>query len=374
MKRTSFALALLLTFLPAIAGAQSPPADTSTHVTWSAFVDGYYAWDFQQPRSLDRSFAGGALFTTQPARHNEFNINLAFVEARLDGAHLRGRLALQAGTSVQSNYAGEPTNGQVSGPSLSRFVQEAVVGVKVGGKLWIDGGIFFSHMGMESWLSRDNPTYTRSLVAEYSPYYQSGVKATWQPSAKLTAQIDVVNGWQNISENNTGKGVGVRLDYAASSSTMFSYYNFFTSEAGSKLRTLNGVGTKASFGRMTVLGQVDVGSQSRSATDNGTAVWYGFTAIARAKVAQSAYLTARVERFDDKQQVVLGTGTVSDVPNTPFRGNGVSLGLDWSPQSRVWWRTEVHGFQNNTGVFASRNSGVLSKHDAFAVTSLALTF
>ncbi len=64
-------------------------------------------------------------------------------------------------------------------------------------------------MGMESWISRDNPTYTRSLVAEYSPYYQSGVKFTWAPSSRITAQLDVVNGWQNISENNSGKGAGL---------------------------------------------------------------------------------------------------------------------------------------------------------------------
>ena len=53
-------------------------------------------------RSTARSPA--ALFTTQPARHNEFNVNLAFVEAKLDGQRVARPLALQAGTSVQSNY------------------------------------------------------------------------------------------------------------------------------------------------------------------------------------------------------------------------------------------------------------------------------
>ena len=84
-------------------------------------------------------------------------------------------------------------------------MQEAVVGVKLAENVWLDGGVFYSHLGLESWASRDNLTYTRSLVAEYSPYYQSGVKLTWTPSAKLTAQIDVVNGWQIVSENNTGR-------------------------------------------------------------------------------------------------------------------------------------------------------------------------
>jgi hypothetical protein len=38
------------------------------------FVDAYIAWDFTRPRSLDR------FYTTQPARHSEFNVNLAFLE------------------------------------------------------------------------------------------------------------------------------------------------------------------------------------------------------------------------------------------------------------------------------------------------------
>src|SRR5512141_1871784 len=125
-------------------------SDTSTTVSYGAFVDAYYAFDFNEPANFDRSF------TTQAARHNEFNVNLAFLEAKLAGSRLRGRLALQAGTSVQSNYSGESQVGSVSGPSLARHIQEAVAGFQLAPGLWVDGGIFFSHIGMESFISRDN--------------------------------------------------------------------------------------------------------------------------------------------------------------------------------------------------------------------------
>ena len=65
---------------------------------------------------------------------------------------------MQAGTSVQANYASEPTLGTVSGPDLARNIQEAYVGYRVTDKLWIDEGIYFSHIGFESWISRDNWT------------------------------------------------------------------------------------------------------------------------------------------------------------------------------------------------------------------------
>jgi hypothetical protein len=58
----------------------------------------------------------------------------------------------------------------------------------------VDGGIFLSHIGMENWTSRDNPTYTRSLSFDFTPAYESGVKLTWQATPKLSALITVVNG------------------------------------------------------------------------------------------------------------------------------------------------------------------------------------
>jgi hypothetical protein len=64
----------------ALATPAQTPADTALKVTIGGFVDAYYAWDNGRPPSMDRSFAGGALFTTHPARHNEFNVPLAFIE------------------------------------------------------------------------------------------------------------------------------------------------------------------------------------------------------------------------------------------------------------------------------------------------------
>lgn len=373
MNRFQFALAIA-GIAASAAAAHAQAADTTLKVTWGAFVDGYYAWDFQKPANYERTFAGGVPFTTQPSRHNEFNVNLAFAEVKADGPRVRGRLALQAGTSVQSNYSGEPTNGQISGPSLARFIQEAVAGVKVTKNVWIDGGIFFSHMGMEGWLSRDNPTYTRSLVAEYSPYYQSGAKVTWAPSAKFTAQLNVVNGWQNVSENNRGKGVGARFDLVPVQGTTVSYYNFFTQEAGTKLRTFNGVGAKSTRGRITTLAQFDVGTQDRSTATGTAATWYGATAAIRAQATSKVALSVRAERFDDRHQVIVGTGTAGEQPNAALRSNGASFGIDWSPQSQVLWRTEVRAFQNDRPLFRNGSTGVLVNRDSFAVTSLAFTF
>ena len=368
MLRTTFpAMACLA--VPALLGAQRAPTarDTTPKIAFGGFVDGYYAFDFNRPSSFDRAF------TTQPARHNEFNINLAFVEAVLTAPRVRGRLALQTGTSVQSNYAGEPRNGSVSGPDLSRLIQEAFAGVKIADNVWVDGGIFLSHIGMESFISRDNPMYTRSLVADYSPYYESGARLAWQATPKLAAIFHVVNGWQNISETNSAKSGGVRIDYAASAATTFSYFNYLGDEGvdsatHSQIRFYNGIGVKSSVTTQFLLyAEADYGTQQR-ASGSGIANWYGGMLTGRYQATPTAAIVGRVERYADKGQVILVTGVADG-----FRANGASIGVDVVPQSRVLWRTELRGFQGEKAVFPKRTGGP-SKSDAFVVTSLGLTF
>jgi len=353
-------MAALSVLVPALAAAQ----DTSRAVTAGGFVDAYYAWDFERPASFDRSF------TTQPARHNEFNVNLAFVELKLSSPRTRGRVALQAGTSVQSNYAAEPRIGAVSGPDLARHIQEATAGVRLAPRLWIDAGIYLSHIGQESWISRDNPTYTRSLIADYTPYYETGVRATWTASAKVTAQLHVLNGWQNISETNADKALGMRLDYAASPRLALGYTNFIGNEMPdslpSRMRVFNEGFAAWSRGPLAAWLTLDHGMQARSG--GGHSTWYGGALISRVKVTSTTAVAARIERYVDPDGVIVATGTAHG-----FRVSGASLGLDVTPVPGTVWRVEARGFQSRDAIYP-RHDGGLAARDAVLVSSLALTF
>jgi hypothetical protein len=345
-----------------------PASDTSLSLSVGGFLDTYVAYDMGRPRALDRAY------TTQPARHNEFNVNLAFVELGLSGPRVRGRLALQAGTSVQANYAGEPRLGSVSGPDVGRMLQEAYVGYELRPGLWIDGGVFFSNAGMEGWVSRDNPIYTRSLVADYSPYYSSGVRATWQATPKLTARVDIVNGWQVISESNEDKTLGARLDYALTPVTSLSWYGLAGNEAGARLRLFNGIGLKTKLGtRVELTAQADIGSQE-AADSTGAAgqssSWYGAMLIARVTLAPAVALAGRVERYSDQDQVLITTGTANGL-----RANGASVGIDVRPAPRLLWRSEARVLAGDAAIFPDRNATAgLSTRNAVVVTSLAVTF
>lgn len=332
----------------------SQEPDTTAHVTFGAFVDGYFAYDFNRPAGHDRAF------TTQAQRHDEFNLNLAHVEARYQSPGARARLALQAGTSVQANYAGEPDS--VAGfQNFLPHLQEAYAGVAVTPTLWIDAGIFFSHVGGESWISADNPTYTRSLPAEFSPYYETGVRATWQALPSLVATAVVVNGWQIISETNHDKAGGLRLDWTASPAVTLWYSNFVGREAsaatgGQGVRFFNDFGARiAPSPRVLLIPTFDIGTQDGDS-------WYGASLVGRYAISPTVAVNGRVERYDDRDGV-LAPG---------LRVNGASLGVDVA-RGPALWRTEVRGlFGAHDEIFPSHDGAKTS--DVAAVTSLAIRF
>lgn len=354
-------LVLIPLKLSAPGTAASAPWDAPLPVRFGGFVDVYYAYDARRPPARDRAF------TTQPARHDEFNVNLAFVDATVDGERVRGRLALQAGNSVQANYAGEPRVGTVSGSDLARHIQEAVVGYKVADELWIDGGIFFSHIGLESWISRDNWTCGRSLMGDFSPYYQSGVKASYRIDEAWSGQLHVLNGWQNISENNDNKALGGQLSWTGPSGWTATYNNFWGQEVGNQGRFFNDLIVKTPpFGRLQLAASADYGIQLKPGGGDFSR-WYAAALIGRWKFDERVAVAARVERYVDQDQVIVNTGGQG-----AFRTTGASVNLDKLLHKQLLWRLEARHFWSENPVYPTR--GGYAERDGVVSTSLALTF
>ena len=352
-----------------VVGRAQGAADTTVKVAFGGFVDSYFAYDFNRPRTLDRPF------TTQAARHDEFNVNLAFLEAVLSGPRVRGRFAAQFGTSVQANYAAEPRLGTLSGPDVSRFIQEATAGYQVAPTLWIDGGIFFSPFGSESWISRDNWTYTRSFIADQSPYYEAGVKATWQATPTLAAQLHVINGWQNVSETNSDKALGARVDYTPKSGIDFAYDAFVGNEQPdslpSQLRVWQeGIVQLQPTAALQLRATYDYGTQRRATAVGGSAAWNGWAVIARYQPTAAVAVAVRGESYSDPEQVIVATGK-------PFglRVAGGSLNVDVAPAKRLLWRTELRALRDRDPLFVDeRTTPTPTRRDTFVVSSVALTF
>ncbi|HNU56487.1 MAG TPA: outer membrane beta-barrel protein [Flavobacteriales bacterium] len=204
----------LVTATPALCIDRSDPDSLKTTIAFSAFVDVYYAYDLGHPADDERP-----QFLYQYDRHNEVDLNLGLVRADFSRDRVRSALGLMTGTYAQANLIGEP--------ELLRNVFEARVGMKVSKQkeLWLDAGIFPSHIGMESAIGIENRTLTRTVIAENSPYYLSGAKLTWTVSDRWEFAAVFNNGWQRLRrvQNNTpcfgtqalwSPGKGMKLNWS----------------------------------------------------------------------------------------------------------------------------------------------------------------
>lgn len=168
-------------------GCRAQSDSLLAHWKLIGFVDVYYAYDFGHSTDDERP-----PFLYQYDRHSEVDLNLGLVHATYERDNVRAAFGLMTGTYAQANLIAEP--------ELLRNVNEARVGLRLckSGSLWLDAGVFTSHIGMESAIGIDNFTLTRTVMAENSPYYLSGAKLTWTVSPKLELAALFMNGWQRI--------------------------------------------------------------------------------------------------------------------------------------------------------------------------------
>ncbi|MEA2236258.1 MAG: hypothetical protein QOC81_982 [Thermoanaerobaculia bacterium] len=192
------AIAVFCVALVARAGEAEKP------VTIHGFADGYYAWNGNDPASHDSFFSGAG---STAKRANEFNLNLAAVDIVRDAAPLGFHLSLVAGNGADVIHAAESEG--------FRHIYQASVIYKVNEKLTIEGGIFPSHIGFESFYSKDNWNYMRSWPGELSPFYQTGAHAIYQFDPHWSGEVHVLNGWQIINDNNDAKAIGGKAAYTS---------------------------------------------------------------------------------------------------------------------------------------------------------------
>ncbi|MGI4736271.1 MAG: porin [Janthinobacterium lividum] len=327
-----------LVLLPALALAQVAEPDTVAPrpLTFYGFVDGYFGYDFQDPASHVRP---GFLYSHN--RTNEFALNQGLIGARYQDKHVRAALGLHAGTYPEANYAAEP--------GTFKNIYEAYAGFRPTAKTWLDVGVFTSHIGLESAISKDNLTLTRSLLADNSPYFETGARFTYEASAKLTLTALVLNGWQNIRDTNRGKAFGTQLQWKPTEKLLLNSSTFFGNEqpqdSARRYRYFHDFYlTYTTTDRLSLAVVFDIGKQ-RQAIGTGTDTWHAGAAFARYKLSGHWAATARAEYYyADHGVLIAAVAPAAAVPS--FLVRGASLNLDYAPAPHVLARVEgrvLHG-------------------------------
>lgn len=332
-------------------------------MSFSGYVETYYGFDAGNPGSGNRPF-----FIYSHNRHNEVNINLGFVKAAYATDKVRGNLALMTGTYANANLAAEP--------GVLKNIFEANAGVKISKtkNLWVDAGIFASHIGFESAIGKDCWTLARSILAENSPYYESGAKISYTTDdGRWFVSGLLLNGWQRIQRipGNSTPAFGHQLTFKPNAKVTLNSSSFVGSDTPDSVRLMryfhNFYGIFQVSDKFGLTLGFDVGAQQAGGREGGYNTWYTPVAIAKMAVSDKVSIALRAEYYQDANGVIIATGT----PNG-FRTVGYSANVDYQIANNAVWRIEGRGFRSRDTIFEL--NGGPSRNNFFFTTALALSF
>ena len=331
--------------------------------TFSGYLETYYSYDFGNP---DNHLRPGFFYSHN--KHNELNINLGFVKANYVKDKVRANFALMAGTYAEYNLAAEQ--------DLMKNVFEANVGVKISknSNLWVDAGIFPSHIGFESAIGKDCVNLTRSILADNSPYYETGVKIGYtSKSEKWYLAAMYLNGWQRIQkiDGNQTPAFGTQITYKPSPKATLNWSTYIGNEqpdADRKWRYFNNFyGQFKVSDKTSLTAGFDIGAQQSENGSSNYDVWYSPVLIAQYKPTAKVQLGFRGEYYQDKQGVIIATGTENG-----FKTFGVSANFDYLIADNIMFRIEARNLNSKDDVFLK--NGNPTNQNTFLTTALAISF
>lgn len=332
-------------------------------LSFSGYVEAYYTYDVNKPQVHTRP---GFIYSHNKA--DEFAVNLGYLKASYQTANVRANLALAVGTYMNANYSAEQ--------DVMKNIYEADAGVKISRKsdLWIDAGIMPSHIGFESAVSKDCWNLTRSMLADNSPYFETGARLSYtSKSGKWYMAALLVNGWQRIEMNNDNNvpSFGHQITFKPNDKLTLNSSSFIGNDKPDSARQWRFFHDfYAQYQLSKAFGFIagfDIGAEQKSKGSSSYNCWYSPVIVGKFTLSNKSALAFRAEYYNDKNGVIISTGT----PNG-FRTFGYSLNYDLKIKDNILWRIEARDLSSKDPIFL--NNTTPKKNDLFFTTSLAVSF
>src|SRR5690349_1029313 len=279
---------------PAPAPAAAPSPWSVGPIDFSGLVDGYYTFNFNHPASQTNGLYNFDV------KANQFSLSMA----KLTMSHTADPSGLQVdfgfGMTFDLIHSGEPD-------SAVKNIEQAFVSLKPKGKdsgLQLDFGKFVTSAGAEVIESNANWNYSRSLLFAWAiPYYHFGLRAT-ETKGHFTGGFQLVNGWNNVEDNNSGKTLGFVGNITTKKISWNN--NYYTGPENPRTNTgwRNLYDTTVLFtpaDKFNAYVNFDYGqNKSGSGPSEFTAKWYGVAFAGKLQMNDHNALTPRYEWFKDR--------------------------------------------------------------------------
>lgn len=291
-------------------------ADIIKDVKANGFVSTAYNYNFNDPDSRRINF--------RPFNENDdsFNLDVAELVFQKDAAK-EGDIGFR--TDIMYGYT-IPKAIRSSWPGVAPSadddvdIQQAYVRyvAPVGNGLALDLGKFITEMGAEVIEGYDawNYNYSRSLLFYYTiPFTHTGLRGTYKFNDKVSLIGQIVNGWDNVADNNNGKTLCAHLMLTPMANTTLSLKLITGPEQTNNTDNIRDVYNinlttnpidKLTFNLDLVFG-AEESDPNNIANPNTDSEWSGVAGIVRYAASERYAINVRAEIFEDEDGARTGT-------------------------------------------------------------------
>ncbi|MCX6352484.1 MAG: outer membrane beta-barrel protein [Bacteroidetes bacterium] len=337
----------------------------SAQLKITGYVDAYYAY------YTDSVAVGGyQQFPTVSPKSNHFGINALCVNFCYDGEKVRAMAGLHYGDIARSSW----------GTSTFPWVMEAHAGVKLCKTLWVDAGLFRTHVGAEGLLPKENLASSIAIPTYYEPYYEAGVRLNYNPTEKLAINVLVLNGYNIFEDNNTDKSIGALVTYALGENRNIGYSNYFGNDAPmgatSKKRMYHNIFFNYQMNKLKMQVGVDYAMQEKSDIKTATQSASMISGLATLKYecCKNCSVYGRGEYFNDKDGFLSGTYTDKNANTVGLNLWGATLGFEYKPTDFSYIRLEGRELMTNKNVPIFRTNGKSTNARTEAMLHVGVSF
>ncbi|MEO6202433.1 MAG: outer membrane beta-barrel protein [Nitrospirales bacterium] len=276
---------------------------------YGGFLDLGYSLDFNSPdKHLFRNRG------TTP-RVNELDLNMGGAYIRKSPSEQSRWGAELLGQGGQDSKAfGFGTNlPHVQGSDVLRHFGRANLSylAPVGNGLTFQAGLFNSLIGYESLYAKDNFNYTRSWVADYSPYLMFGANAVYPFNDRWTGAVFVINEYFHLQHANNLPSYGAQTIFTPDQSwTMKETIYYGPDQSNTSLefwRFFSDTIVEWKYEQVTIAGQYQVGTQKNAMVlGNPRLIYMGAALHTRWQINKSWLVALRPELYSDPNGLITG--------------------------------------------------------------------
>ena len=323
-------------------------------INLSGFIDTSYVYNLNGPDSRTNT---ARVFDRDANNFNLQAAELVFEKLPPDAGGVGFRTDLFFGEDAEVIT---PT-----GSTIDQFdLQQAYISLKpplnfnlpFGNWQWIKIGKFVTMHGAEVIEAKDNWNFTRSLLFGYAiPFTHTGIRAGYQLFDGLSAYFGVVNGWDNVKDNNKTKSVEGALAWTASDKLSFNLAGMYGPEQTSNDHSQRGLvdflATYKPFNKWTFMLNADYAHEQDAVTKGKNGYWSGVAAYAKYDVNEWMSFVNRTEFFSDPQGLRVVAGTPQELWETTWT-------LELRPYKNFITRLEYRRDESSALIFADDKKSV----------------